>query len=508
MGVELSLIMTKTKGISFILMILALLGLFAVQAFWIFESISTHNKQINSSLKQSAFRIKQEIEEDFYCFRLQAQTDIMESDFLTITKSAEVGLTDTIRNYKLKNEDSTFIYPKHVFNYSIPVRLQVDLRFDYLIDSISEESLQNPEILAFAEEYREGSIVDSVNGLRVSYANSLKKIITKNLEPIELSSPICYALFHTASDRLIFAEGEIEKSEKVLQLSLYDDELKFSEPYTLRIYSRLPYLQVFISLGPFLLASFLIMTIGILIMLNGLRTWQKEKLISRFQQDMMHSITHEMNTPISNMQLAVQSLFGQLERGEVLSPRYLSIINQENKILAENMTMLMEYAQIEEGKVILNIKPLNVNEPLEQVVDSLRERILKLSGRIYLSMEQEPILIGADETHLINIFYNLLDNALKYCIETPIIEVEVFEKQKRVFIRFNDNNEVIPENQREKIFEKYYRISDPNKKQLKGYGLGLYYVKIMTNKFRGKIQILKAANGGNIFELNFPIWKA
>ncbi len=491
--------MLKNKRTPFFLMLLALLGLFAVQAFWIYESMATRNQQIEENLEQAAFRIKKEVEDDFYCFKLNTQTDIMDSDFLSVVKKRDGNETDTLENYLLKSGDSTFTYPKYVFNYQIPVRVQVEMKFDYLIDSISVESLQKSDIRDFAKEYREGSIVDTINGIRVGYQKSLKKIVKSNLLFLPLGEEeIGYSINHVASNRLVYTHGVQSNKDQILSIDLFDNKIEFAEPYRLEIYSQPPYKQVLISLVPFLLATVLIMVIGIIVILYWLRAWRKEKMVADFQKDMMHSLSHEMNTPISNVQLAVQSLLEKQSNTPDDSLKYLRIIEQENKILAENTSLLMDYIQIEQDKIPLRFEKINLDTLLCNVVDSFQHRIALLKGKLTLKIERNEIIVEADETHIINVVYNLLDNAIKFSEKAPLIEVNLSLQNGKAILQFADNCTKIDSQQLSSIFEKFYRA--PGTK-VKGQGIGLYYVKLIIDKHHGSLNVHPSHLGGNTFEI-------
>lgn len=502
--------MTNTSGIPFIIviMIAAVFGLIGIQAFWIFESIQAHNHKTSSSLKQAASQIKQEIEDDYFCFKLFKKINIEDNEYLTIIKSRDSSsFVDTLQDFKIQNEDNATSYPKYSFNYPIPVQLQIELKFDYLISTVREEMKNVSEISDFISAYNVGAITDTHTGLRVAYQNSLDNIVRENLAFIATNTPTTYALFDKDSERLIYQnEPRLSSSNELISIILYDDTLKFPEPYILKIYSEPLYKQIFISLGPFLLASGLITVILTIVLFYWLKTWRKEKIFSNFYKDIVHSVSHEMNTPILNIQLAVQTLQSKIGAENTYNMEYMKIINQENKRLAENVSLLLDYAQMEEGQIILDIRPVNVCDLLTQCVETFKHRIESLSGTLTFHTEELQVMVKGDETHLINVFCNLLDNAIKYSNKNPMIEIHCIVLNKTVLIKFMDNCTPIIPKEMKKVFEKYYRHPGNNTDILKGYGLGLYYVKLILEKQNGRIRLSKSNLGGNNFELLLPIY--
>lgn len=493
------------QKIPLILMLGALIGLLALQAFWIYESVRTHNRHMRSKISRAEAVIKKELEDDYFCFTLSRITSIDRGDSLAIFSYSNSKL-DTLRSYRLESEDTSMIYPKDVFAYGIPMWLQMELRFDYLLDSLSEAELRSdPELLELQQEYRRDALIDSTNGVRVGYRNSMDRIVRKNLLTIDLEELTSYALYHGDSDRMVYSTGESKGLPAIMEVGLYDDKRRFAESYTLRIYSGLPWMRTLRELTPFLIASLFIVILAIGVFSYGLNAWRKERMLSGLRTDMMHSLSHEMNTPISNIGLALQSI--RKKNGEYMARNgvYLDILQEENTRLADNVSRLMDYAQMEEHKMIFELRKVELNELLQRVLDSFDTDASAEDSRLEFFRSEEPLWVLGDENHLVNVFHNLLGNAFKYSQDTPRIEVRTAKQGKHAEIRFMDNNVPIEHEARKKVFEKYYRGQESSDDSIQGYGLGLYYVRKVVRQLGGKVALSESYYGGNSFVLRLPL---
>lgn len=482
-----------------------MLGLFALQAFWIYTSLRTHNKHIRSKIEIAEVGIKKELEEDYFCFKLSHITQINQQDSLVVLQFGASGM-DTLSSYRIGNADTSMIYPKHVFGYSVPMWLQMELRFDFLLDSLTPKEVQEDTLLmAMQNDYRRGALIDSVNGMRVGYRNSLHRVLEKHLATIEVNSLASYALFHKESNREVYASGEYSDLNSMMEVELYDNAERFSEPYVLKIYSRVPWMRTLLVLAPLLIASILIMILAGGVFFYGLNAWRKERMLSSLRRDMMHGLSHEMNTPISNIRLAIQALQKKNGVDPERENRYLHILEQENNRLADNVSHLMDYTQMEENQLSLELRKIELNKLIHQVMDSFKEGINLEQMRIDFFQSKESLWILGDENHLISVFYNLLGNAVKYSGDNLRLEVYSEKQEKQLMLCFMDNNTQISERSRKKVFDKYYRESKEPNDSIQGYGLGLYYVRKIVRELGGNVELEDSYYGGNSFVLKLPL---
>lgn len=430
-------------------MLIALLGLLVLQAFWIYNSVQEHNNNWKTKSKGAELKLKADLEEDYFCFMLSRITAIDLKDSLIV-----LNQQDTLGAYQYVTEDTSLTYPKNVFSYGVPMWVQLELRFDYLLDSLSQEQLDaDTALLAMFNEYREDAVLDSVNGLRVAYRNSMHRIITENLAAIDWQDDFAYSVSHADDERRIYDRGDFEGKQLLLETKLYDNHQRFAQSYILRVYSHSPLKSVLSALMPLLIASVLIIFMAIILFVISLRSLRKERQLAKMRKDMMHSLSHEMNTPISNMSLAIQSL----QKKEQINGPYLNILLEENSRLADNVARIMDYAQMEDKEIALDTERIELNNLLKKVLESYRSSMNGTAIAIDFFEANKDLWIKGDEKHLINVFYNLLGNATKYAGIEPRIEIHSDLKGKEVILNFMDNNDPIPMESRSRVFEKYYR---------------------------------------------------
>ncbi|MGN6637511.1 MAG: sensor histidine kinase, partial [Mucilaginibacter sp.] len=162
-------------------------------------------------------------------------------------------------------------------------------------------------------------------------------------------------------------------------------------------------------------------------------------------------------------------------------------------------------ARIEKNDFNLDIKPLDVNEMVTTVLDSMSLKLQKYNVKAHLNLEAQNAMIEADELHFSNVLYNLIDNAIKYSPEVPEITISTLNKNDQVVIRVADKGIGMSRDQQTKIFEQFYRIPTGNLHDVKGFGLGLSYVNTIVKRLNGSISVKSEKEKGSEFELKFHI---
>ncbi|UBM57595.1 HAMP domain-containing histidine kinase [Marinilongibacter aquaticus] len=245
---------------------------------------------------------------------------------------------------------------------------------------------------------------------------------------------------------------------------------------------------------------FLILMIGG-IFYTSVRTMLRQKKLSIIKNDFINNMTHEFKTPISTISLAVEVL---KDRSISRDPeKYLNIIRDENKRLGSQVEKVLQMAVLDKGEMNLNFKTVNLHEVIEQLSQNLGVQIENKGGHLSLDLEAENANIEADEVHLTNIVYNLIDNAIKYTPEDPCIEIATRNIASGVELSVSDNGRGMSKEQLNHIFEKFYRVSTGNVHDVKGFGLGLSYVKKMVYLHRGEIDVRSRLGEGTTFVLRF-----
>lgn len=248
----------------------------------------------------------------------------------------------------------------------------------------------------------------------------------------------------------------------------------------------------------------LIMMIGG-IFYTSMATIMRQKKLSVIKNDFINNMTHEFKTPISTISLAIQVLKDRsIETSAEKSERYLGIIQNENRRLGTQVEKVLQMAQLEKGDVKLNFTEVNVHEVIEQVLENIGVQIEQKNGVVDLEIDAQNAQVWADEVHLTNIIYNLLDNANKYSPNSPQITIKTANVAAGLSIQIKDSGIGMSKEQTSKIFDKFYRVPTGNVHDVKGFGLGLSYVKKMVDWHSGNINVVSKLNEGTVFEVILP----
>lgn len=252
-------------------------------------------------------------------------------------------------------------------------------------------------------------------------------------------------------------------------------------------------------------SSFLLILMVGGIFYTSMATIMRQKKLSVIKNDFINNMTHEFKTPISTISLAIQVLKDKsILKNEEKSDRYLGIIQNENRRLGTQVEKVLQMAQLDKGDVKLNFTEVNVHEVIEQVLANIGVQIEQKNGLVDLEIDAENAQIWADEVHLTNIIYNLLDNANKYSPESPQITIKTANTAEGLSIQIQDHGIGMSKEQTSKIFDKFYRVPTGNVHDVKGFGLGLSYVKKMIDWHNGTVNVTSKLNEGTTFEIILP----
>ena len=254
---------------------------------------------------------------------------------------------------------------------------------------------------------------------------------------------------------------------------------------------------IYISVIVFLVFVFFSYSISIIIRQNRL---------SEVKNDFINNMTHELKTPISTISLSSELLL-RLEEDVELEKikRYAGIIYKENKRLENQVERVLNVAKLDKDQVVLNKEGFDVHELLQEVKDNFEFNQTEQGGKLTIHLDASRFVIQADPVHFTNVVYNLLDNAVKYCTEKADIVISTRNDKNYLQIEISDNGIGIKKENIKLIFDKFYRVPTGNIHNVKGFGLGLYYVKLIVDAHKGKIDVKSTPGKGTVFVLSFPL---
>jgi two-component system phosphate regulon sensor histidine kinase PhoR len=232
----------------------------------------------------------------------------------------------------------------------------------------------------------------------------------------------------------------------------------------------------------------------------------RQKRLSEVKNDFINNMTHELKTPISTISLSSELLLRlEFPQDEEKMRKYASIIYKENKRLEKQVERVLNIAKLDKDKVVLNKEEIDLIAILEEVKENFNFNQAQGGGQIYLNHTEQQALLYADPVHLTNVLFNLVDNAVKYCKLSPEIQMSVQAEKEGYRIEIQDNGIGIRKEDQKLIFDKFYRVPTGNIHDVKGFGLGLYYVKLIVEAHHGKIEVRSNPDKGTTFSIWLPL---
>ncbi|HET6994840.1 MAG TPA: HAMP domain-containing sensor histidine kinase [Chitinophagaceae bacterium] len=240
------------------------------------------------------------------------------------------------------------------------------------------------------------------------------------------------------------------------------------------------------------------------------RTMLRQKKLGDIKNDFINNMTHEFKTPIATISLAVDAMKNEKVLQDKDKIGYFSgIIKEENQRMNRQVETILKASQLEKQEVDLNLKPVHVHEIIKDVTDNFALQLEEKKGRAELVLNAENDLIEADEVHFSNLINNLIDNAVKYSKEnTPVyIKIATQSNGKNLHIKVEDNGIGMNKETLKRVFERFYRAHTGNIHNVKGFGLGLSYVKTIVEAHHGHIKADSTLGRGSTFMIEMPLKK-
>lgn len=310
-----------------------------------------------------------------------------------------------------------------------------------------------------------------------------------------------YAIYDCESDGMVHVKrinvsGKKERKLEEGDFKKFDDyNYYFSIRFPNKTISILYDLNIWAISAFVLIMAFLFFIYAIFIIL-------RQKRLSEVQKDFINNMTHELKTPISTIGISAQVISDPeiIHQPERLS-KYAAIISHQNKRLENQVEKVLKSTLAEKGKIHLERETFSLNDCLIAVIKDFDLKAKENHGEILYKNNPQIGEINADKSHFENLLFNLLDNALKYCKENPKVEVECQIKAAKIYLSISDNGIGIEEKYRKKIFDKFFRVPTGDIHDVKGFGLGLDYVKNIVKAHHWKIELSAGKTQGTVFTI-------
>jgi two-component system phosphate regulon sensor histidine kinase PhoR len=234
----------------------------------------------------------------------------------------------------------------------------------------------------------------------------------------------------------------------------------------------------------------------------------RQKKLSDIRTDFVNNMTHELKTPISTIGLSAEALSSpNIADDPARMRQYVDIIKSENGRLKNLVERVLQTASLTPKKVTLKNEIIDLHEVLQKAISTFELRAQERDGEVKSDLKAASCVVKGDLIHITNVIYNLLDNAIKYSEEEPHIEVTTHNEDNKLVLRVRDNGVGISRHHQRQIFDKFYRIPTGNLHSVRGYGLGLFYVKTIMKAHRATIHVESQPGKGSTFILKFKTVK-
>ncbi|MFM2269670.1 MAG: hypothetical protein RL757_3111 [Bacteroidota bacterium] len=335
-------------------------------------------------------------------------------------------------------------------------------------------------------------------------ASNLDFYLRKELEAVSIKEDFIYGIYDCHDDKMVYGNyvtyaPDRDTANVNHDLPKYESLLYY---FTVRFPRRTSYLIGEMS-GTLLISTILLVTVGFFI--YALFVITEQKRFSELQKDFINNMTHEFKTPISTIKIAADVL--QLAPSIVNDARlarYTKLIREQNMRLNGQVEKVLQINKIDHNTLELNPEAINLHELLETIIPAIQVKIEEQDGILDCQTAASNPIIKADTLHLTNIIHNLLDNAMKYCSGKPEIIVETFDEGRNVVLKISDKGIGIASEHHAKVFDRFFRVPTGNLHNVKGFGLGLFYVKNIVQAHRWRIWLTSKVGEGTTIQITIP----
>lgn len=503
-----------------VLISISLVGLVTIQIYWIRNSIVLRDAQFRRNVKIALSEVNGVLERQEKLARMK-QHDmgrlILEYDSVRAAKAPQVSSSSVTDSAVYRDQDGE--YTIKFSNSATEAELASSEDLDELIAQESQILKTDIQNLYPFKDYQTQEIADLIFDLStiefstnflsrygVAHIDSLLKTTLKNVGGVN-------AAFHFG----IFDKDDIPQLVPERSAPVIDDVL--AEGYKV---SLLPsdygtpstYLHIWFpnrdtylirTLWPLLASSSLFMLTVILAFAYTIRTILRQKKVSEIKNDFINNMTHELKTPISTISLACEALSDPtMSASAEKVGHFVGMIKDENKRLGVLVENVLKSAVLDRGEMELSHDHVNMHEVIENSIKNIGIQATRKGGEIRQSLMASQPVIKGDTIHLTNVIINLLDNAIKYSQERPLIQVRTKSNDVAIIIEVSDNGIGISKDDQKRIFDKLFRVSTGNIHNIKGFGLGLSYVQTVVQKHYGTVSVRSELGKGSTFTIQIP----
>lgn len=367
------------------------------------------------------------------------------------------------------------------------------------------------DVVAELRQYSDTSSVirnthpDSLIIFNVIDTNLLANLLQKYTDYHRLDSLYYYGLVRSSDNLIFYRSANFDLSMEPLSYKSCLSCIWKAEYIHLSVFFPKKKIHIYQNMLSWIVLSFLFLLLIIGVFAFVIYSIIRQKKISEIRNDFINNMTHEFKTPISTISLASEMLMkdrGTPSQGKI--QKYAGIIYDENKRMQSQVELVLQTALIEKQKIKLKKELINIHDIIMGVVESFSlEQNKKVTSFEYDLQASNPV-INIDPVHIRNVISNIIDNGIKYSGPYPVITIETKDSGNGILIKITDKGIGISREEQKRIFEKFYRVSTGNKHDVKGFGLGLFYVRTVAEAHHGYVHVSSTLNKGSSFYVYLP----
>ena len=509
-----------------VLVSVALIGLIAVQVFWIRNAVQLKEDEFNRNVHEALDKLVVHLEKSSAAakirkkvkFRKQVATEKTISNLFTgdsisgktgkerivvkILEELSIDSNGVVTTSIKENEyegDSTHTidgYPSQVRDPSSDIaKLKMELienraaMFNDIFDELVSINIY--------KDYK--PVVDSM---------LLDSILRNELLERGIVADYVYSIREQErADPKRFENSSVEKdtSTRVFRVNLSPNNI-FVKPVYLNLHFPREKNYLLKTLWILLSASGLVILVLIGSFYYTISTIHRQKRYSQIKNDFIGNMTHEFKTPISTIALAGEMLSDSaVKKTPEKVDRFVKMIQEENKRLGVLVESILQTAVLDKGDFKLKRTAFDLHDVISSAIEKVQLQVDQKGGRLRAALDAKDASLYADKVHITNIVYNLLDNALKYSKDVPDITIATQNIGQGIVLSVRDNGIGISKENQKKVFEQFYRVSSGNVHNVRGFGLGLSYVKAIVQKHGGEITLDSELGKGSTFKVYLPL---
>jgi two-component system phosphate regulon sensor histidine kinase PhoR len=472
----------------------AIIGLIAIQVYWVNNTFTLREQDFASAVSKAMGTVAYKLEKEELELLAQQQTT---ASSVNISSNDEQTV---ILDYGMAGVD---VVPAGDSTSSVDSLVSSELNTQGLDEGILSQSGILDDIMGGLFEleiYK--SITDRVDTTR------LDSMLKSEFELRGIKARFYYGVYNKLQQAEILDVCALPHSENILTLG-YKAQLFPNDPITDPNYLRVWFpnqSRYLLSTMWLMLATSTILLVVIMFLFSySIRTIYRQKKLSDIKNDFINNMTHELKTPIATISLACEALHDpDMRKSERAVENYVGMIRDENKRLGILVENVLRTSVFEQGEMKLRLQPIDLHQTILQVIANIDIQVKKRNGEIIRHLDASHAIIEGDQLHITNVIYNLIDNAIKYSENKPVVEIYTRDEVNGIAVAFRDFGIGINKENQAKVFDKLYRVPTGNIHNVKGFGLGLSYVKGVVEMHGGKVDVASELKKGSTFTIHLP----